>query len=78
MNKSCNSILFKDNDGYLTHMELHTASRLFLPMGFQDDDDSLEDLIIKMDVKDDGKIAVPEFVQFIKETGSPICNFALV
>ena len=59
-------------------MELHTAARLYLPIGYLEDDEVLEDLITKMDVDDQGKVGLPEFIHFIKETGSPICNFALV
>merc|ERR1711936_358233 len=62
----------QDKDGFLTHLELHTAARLFLPMDIQEDEEYLEDLINKMDVKDDGKIALPEFEHFIKETGAPL------
>ena len=59
-------------------MELHTAARLYLPIGYLEDDEVLEDLITKMDVDDQGKVGLPELIHFITETASPICNFALV
>ena len=64
--------------GYLTHIEQHTSARLYLPMGYLKDDELLEDLITKMDVDDQGRVGLPEFIHFITETGSPICSFALV
>ena len=57
-------------------MELHTSAKLYLPIGYLEDDEVLEDLITKMDVDDQGKFGLPEFIHFITETAS--CNFALV
>ena len=53
-------------------MELHTAARLYLPIGYFEDDEVLEDLITKMDVDDQGRVGLPECIHFITETGSPI------
>ena len=44
--------------------------RLFLPMDIGLEDEYVKNLIEKMDVNNDGKIAFPEFVRFIKESGS--------
>ena len=51
-------------------MELHVVIRLFLPMDIGAEDDYVKNLIKKMDVNNDGKVAFTEFVRFIKETGS--------
>ena len=39
-------------------------------MGVGHEDEYVDNLIKKMDVNNDGKIAFEEFVKFIKETGS--------
>ena len=44
--------------------------RLFLPMDVALEDDYVRNLVERMDVNKDGKIAFAEFVRFIKETGS--------
>jgi len=60
----------QDSDGFITPMELHVVIRLFLPMDIGLEDEYVKNLIEKMDVNNDGKIAFPEFVKFIKESGS--------
>ena len=63
-------ICFQDADGFITPLEMHIVTRLFLPMETEADDNFVEELIEKMDTNVDGKIDYQEFVHFVRNCGT--------
>ena len=61
----------QDVDGYISPEDMKAVVKLFLSSQVQKNDEYIRNLIERMDLNNDGMIAYEEFVQTVKETGSP-------